>query len=254
MPRNTAGDGESLPCRTLNVMPPLSPQIFAVLVDAGGVLVHPNPKVIAEALRPFGVETEPDAVIRALYAAAIDDGALDSVHDVQPEADIWWRHNAAIAIGCNIAIDYLAAAVDALVTAYRTPDIHVYAEKNARKGLAALVTAGYRIAVVTNHDGTMESKLSRASICQVGPGENVPVSAITDSGNVGFAKPDPRIFDVALRILELEPTNVVHVGDTDADIIGAEAAGIRPVHFDPYDDCGHRADHEHIRALADLIS
>lgn len=53
--------------------------------------------------------------------------------------------------------------------------------------------------------------------------------AIVISGEVGVAKPDPAIFWLALRHLGLEPGEVVHVGDSEDDVMGACNADIRPV-------------------------
>jgi len=61
--------------------------------------------------------------------------------------------------------------------------------------------------------------------------------AVVDSHVVGYAKPDPRIFKHALDITGSEPSRTLHVGDMYyADIVGAEAAGIRAVLLDPFDD------------------
>ena len=49
------------------------------------------------------------------------------------------------------------------------------------------------------------------------------------SGEAGVAKPDPGIFRIALGNTELEPGEVVYVGDTDDDVKGARSAGIRPI-------------------------
>jgi FMN phosphatase YigB (HAD superfamily) len=46
---------------------------------------------------------------------------------------------------------------------------------------------------------------------------------------VGLKKPDPAIFSIALDATELEPGEVIYVGDTDDDIDGARAAGVCPV-------------------------
>jgi putative hydrolase of the HAD superfamily len=44
---------------------------------------------------------------------------------------------------------------------------------------------------------------------------------------VGAAKPDPLIFHVAARALELQPAQVAHVGDDpELDVIGAQRAGM----------------------------
>lgn len=52
---------------------------------------------------------------------------------------------------------------------------------------------------------------------------------IVISGEVGVKKPDKRIFGFALDELELNPEDVIFVGDSREDIEGAQAAGIFPV-------------------------
>ena len=42
-------------------------------------------------------------------------------------------------------------------------------------------------------------------------------------------KPDPGIFRMALDEMGLSPGEVVYVGDTEEDVIGARAAGIKPI-------------------------
>jgi HAD superfamily hydrolase (TIGR01549 family) len=49
------------------------------------------------------------------------------------------------------------------------------------------------------------------------------------SGDVGIKKPDPGIFRIALNKTGLSAEEVIYVGDTQEDVDGATAAGIRPV-------------------------
>ncbi|HUA69895.1 MAG TPA: HAD family hydrolase [Solirubrobacteraceae bacterium] len=110
----------------------------------------------------------------------------------------------------------------------------------ANETIAALKRAGFSVVIVTNSDGHGGKNL-RAS----GFGD-VPV---IDSTVVGVAKPDPRIFEVALELAGADPGATVHVGDTLVnDIAGARAAGITPIHFDPLRAC-RAGDHRHIRTL-----
>lgn len=52
------------------------------------------------------------------------------------------------------------------------------------------------------------------------------------SGDLGFRKPDPRIFSVALRRMHLAPEETVFVGnDMFRDIFGARQVGLRTVFF-----------------------
>ena len=52
---------------------------------------------------------------------------------------------------------------------------------------------------------------------------------IVVSGEVGMKKPDPGIFRIALGATCLSAEEVVYVGDTQEDVKGATAAGIRPI-------------------------
>ena len=107
--------------------------------------------------------------------------------------------------------------------------------------------------IVSNADGTIEEQLRRNEICQVGEGLGVPVLAIVDSHVVGIAKPAAEIFRHALEPLDVSPSSAIYVGDTVRyDVRGARAAGLRPVHFDPFDLCVERADHDHVRQLSEV--
>jgi FMN phosphatase YigB (HAD superfamily) len=52
---------------------------------------------------------------------------------------------------------------------------------------------------------------------------------IVISGEVGFKKPDPRIFRHALEETRLSPEEAVYVGDTEEDVQGAKGAGMTPI-------------------------
>ncbi len=55
---------------------------------------------------------------------------------------------------------------------------------------------------------------------------------IFGSVHVGFAKPDPRIFHLALSALDIGPEEAIMVGDDwEDDVLGARAVGIRGLHL-----------------------
>jgi putative hydrolase of the HAD superfamily len=59
------------------------------------------------------------------------------------------------------------------------------------------------------------------------------LQTIVCSAEVGLHKPDPRIFELACKRLGVEPEQAAHVGDHHyADIVGAQAIGMRPVLID----------------------
>ena len=58
---------------------------------------------------------------------------------------------------------------------------------------------------------------------------------IVDSTEVGIEKPDVRIFEHALREMKVAAAEAVYVGDVfKVDVLGARAAGLRPILFDPH--------------------
>jgi putative hydrolase of the HAD superfamily len=121
--------------------------------------------------------------------------------------------------------------------------------------LRRLRHTGVPIVAITNTaHGRAEESLRANHICQVGHGPGVELDAIVDSARVGVKKPDPRIFDIALRAVSCSPSRVVHVGDSvRTDVSGALNAGIRPIHFDPHSLCTDRS-HAHIMSLAEMVS
>jgi putative hydrolase of the HAD superfamily len=78
---------------------------------------------------------------------------------------------------------------------------------------------GVAIAALSNSEGHLADLLHEIELAPL-------FDAIIDSGRVGIAKPDPRIFALTLDELDIKPDVVVHVGDSwAADVEGALAAG-----------------------------
>jgi putative hydrolase of the HAD superfamily len=89
---------------------------------------------------------------------------------------------------------------------------------------AALTDAGIALVIVTNNV-TREQQL-KLDRCGLGP----YVSALVTSEDVGVTKPDLRIFTTALDVAGAAPEEAVMLGDSWAtDVVGALAAGVRPV-------------------------
>ncbi len=87
--------------------------------------------------------------------------------------------------------------------------------------LEELRATGLRLAVISNWDQRLEPLLEDFGLSQY-------FSAIITSAQVGHAKPDPRIFHAALKALELEPVQALHVGDDRLhDFEGAASAGLQ---------------------------
>lgn len=84
-----------------------------------------------------------------------------------------------------------------------------------------LTSAGYRLAIVSNWPCGLAHFCAELGFAEL-------FDAILCSGEIGAAKPDPRIFAEACARLRVEPARVLHVGDSVvADCEGAASAGFR---------------------------
>jgi putative hydrolase of the HAD superfamily len=205
--------------------------VRAVLLDVGGVFHLPDHDRIVAAMARAGVTVEPAALDRAHYA-----GVRALTEFREGDREIWLAYNRgyARALGADGRVEEVA---EILLSEFTTGGVWTRIIPGSRDALAALKARGLKLAIVSNADGSVEAQLASDGICQVGPGPGVDVDAVLDSSVVGVAKPDPRIFEVALERLGIGPEHAIHVGDTPAaDVDGAVAAGVTPVLVDPYGD------------------
>lgn len=221
-------------------MPPAH-AIEGVLLDAGGVLLLPDPAALRRAVAGFGVEPDDETCRRAHYHGMAE---LDRVGF--PDWSLVDRVVARAAGVDPAAADQAASLIQDVYL--RQPWVPA---PRVVEGLRSLHAAGFRLAVVSNAGGTMERQLADHRICATDGSGPAPVSVVVDSHLVGIEKPDPAIFNLALEALHLEASRCLFVGDSvHFDVNGARAAGMQPVHLDPYGLC--RGDHPHTGSVADL--
>ena len=218
----------------------------AVLFDAGGVLVLPDPTVLAPLLETYGGSTRIDDHRRAHYA-----GMAAKSRAAASESD-WDSYNLAYvtSVGVEVELRLLAAS---LLDRTRTAELWRWPIPESVAALAELEALGVPMSVVSNASGQIEWVLEHMGICQRGAGVGVNMRTIIDSHVVGVAKPDPAIFSFALEHHpETAPDRILYVGDSVVmDVGGARAAGLHPVLVDPYDD--HvGAEFTRIASLAEL--
>jgi HAD superfamily hydrolase (TIGR01549 family) len=101
--------------------------------------------------------------------------------------------------------------------------------RRAIQGAAALlplVKARARLGIVTNN--LLEEQQEKLRVC----GLDAFVDVLVVSEEAGVAKPDAGIFALALERLGCAAHEAVMVGDSwPVDVVGARAAGIRPIWF-----------------------
>ncbi len=95
----------------------------------------------------------------------------------------------------------------------------------------------YRLHIITNgFEEIQEKKLRNSQMRQY-------FQVVVNSEMAGVKKPNPKIFQLALRKAEVAATNALMIGDSlEADVLGAQRLGIHALHFntngeDAHDHC-----------------
>jgi putative hydrolase of the HAD superfamily len=208
--------------------------------------------------------------VQALHDAALEDGLETSFERACEVFDAAWaRHmrcwEAGVATGAR---EVAAWAMEALGSQGQAPLAHlvehfeeashsgeVRALDGARDTLLALARRGVPRGLVCD-TGLTPGRVVRRHLERLGLLELLDALAFSDE--VGFPKPDARIFRAALEPLEAMPEGSVHIGDLRAhDVAGARAIGMTTVRIRAiHDDASELPeadlvvdDHEGFRAL-----
>ncbi|MCU1397497.1 MAG: hypothetical protein JWN62_606 [Acidimicrobiales bacterium] len=223
----------------------------AILFDAGGILVLPDPTVIGPLLAPYGGDPSLAAHIRAHYRGMAVKSWAGSGETFWHEYDLGYCESLGVP---ERDLHYAAGVLGAT----RTAVLWRWAIPEAITALTALASIDMPMGVVSNASGQIEEVLRRSAVCQLGEGPLTAMRVIVDSHLVGVAKPDPRIFDFALpAFADFDRSRIAFVGDSvTMDVCGARAAGLLPILLDPYDDHADTesgADLHRIHSLHDLV-
>ena len=117
--------------------------------------------------------------------------------------------------------EQLSHIADTIADAWQA---HIFIDPEAIPVLTALKQNKKMVGLVSNFDHPPHVRriLSDKGL------ENI-FDTIIISSEVGINKPDPGIFAPALQQTGISPADAVYVGDTEADVVGAIAAGIHPI-------------------------
>ena len=126
------------------------------------------------------------------------------------------------------AIGHPASEVEPFTQAFRAAwsNTHTLVPE-AKEMLDTLQAKGYRLFAASNSFGNLQrNRLERAGILHYF--EDTFISM-----DIGYDKPDIRFFEEALRRANLQPKEVLMIGDSmTTDVLGAQAAGIDAIFFD----------------------
>lgn len=224
-------------------------KIKAVTFDAAHTIYHPHPSVGAiyrEVMQQHGLDYPADALQagfrRAFKSVAKDQTILDG------EKREWSFWNAIVRESIreltpqpNDFESLFENLWDEFSHGHRwRPD------PNARETLIGLRERGYQTALLTNWD-----KRVRRVVEETGFSDYFDHLFI--SSEIGAEKPDAAIFTHSATALGLQPSQILHVGDSyQHDIIGALSAGWRAVRIleEPDRTC---KEYPQISSLSELL-
>ena len=216
-------------------MPPEIPsnaRIKAVYFDAAGTLIKPARRVgesYAAVAEKYGKTVTPGELFARFRVCfdgaprlAFPNAGADQIGRLERD---WWKKLVGQVFEPFGRFDNFDD--------YFTELFDYFAEPNAwalfpevLDTLAALKQRGVTLAVISNFDSRLVRILDGLGI---GPW----FADVFVSSRVGYAKPDRRIFDVALSRHGLLAENAIHVGDSEAnDLHGARNAGLKALLID----------------------
>jgi HAD superfamily hydrolase (TIGR01509 family) len=190
-------------------------ELDAVTIDAYGTLVELERPVerLRSALERRGIERGERDVAAAFKAEV----AYYTEHKTAGRDGDSLAHLRARCAGVFVAelgladLDFTDDFVAALV--FRTlPGV--------REALMRLRARGLVLAVLSNWDAGLHEHLAVLDLTTY-------FAAVLTSAEVGVAKPDPALFEIALERLRVPAERALHVGDDGDDETGAAAAGMR---------------------------
>jgi putative hydrolase of the HAD superfamily len=204
-------------------------QIKAVGFDLFNTLITVDPfarqesmRRLTESLDGVGLPVDRDAFARAHGEAVIRYLEATRV-DGRETHNRFWISTALNTLGYEIVPDdpRIAPAVDAYFSAY----IEASRLIPGTREMLGLLKTRYRLGLLSNftHAPAATEVIRRHGLSPY-------FDVILISGEVGYRKPHPRVFELLVGRLGVARAEIVFVGDDAvADVGGAQMAGLRPI-------------------------
>jgi putative hydrolase of the HAD superfamily len=213
--------------------------VEAITFDVGGTLIEPWPSVghaYAEVAARHGVHAVPEEITQRFVEAWRQRGGFEYTKAG------WAALVDATFAGLTTMLPS-QSFFDELYHDFGTPKPWRIFD-DVLPTITALRERGKRLAVISNWDDRLRPLLEALSLVEW-------FEVIVVSAEAGHTKPAPEIFQAGAKALQLPPSQILHVGDSEnEDHHGAQAAGFqsRWLCRDSAEPTGHS-----IAALNDLL-
>jgi putative hydrolase of the HAD superfamily len=202
----------------------------------------------------LGVPADLPALEKAadeVWARVMKDDAAERYEPSPENSRRWWRElNLQILSGAGIPPAHWDDLDAGFMTILSDPAEYTLFP-DVMPTLIALRDRGYRLGVISNWDGNLPDMCREWGIASF-------FDFILASWGVGYAKPNPLIYQEAVRRAAVTPEAILHVGDNyTADVLGAQAAGLGAVwlnrqHMRAPDPCTAITSLDHLLPLLDI--
>jgi len=209
----------------------------AVFLDVGNTLLHEQPSrfaIYAEVARAHGLDVDADGMHARMSGAHRSLPLRVDGHFRY--SDRWFEAFIAEVFGdCGWTARELRAVTEELFDRFESASTFRLFP-GAIELLRDVRARGIRVGAISNWSARLPRVLAALGLDQAF--DFVLCSAIEE-----VEKPDPRIFERALRRADVEPSEALHAGDRpDLDVQAARAVGIRAVLVDHGAESGRTSD------------
>lgn len=210
--------------------------IKAIFFDLDGTLRHNIPsgdQILNAYLIEHGISIDPEDHLKAMrweysYWANSPDLRDDIIAHSMDTDQFWTEYTKRRLLALNLSVEQsteFAPKVSKHMGESYKPESIV--PEDVRRVLPELKKAGYTMAVISNRDRPFQDVLDSHGLSEF-------FDFSLAGGEVDIYKPEPGIFEHALKRANLTPQETVYVGDNYfADVIGSRRAGLQPVLYDP---------------------
>jgi putative hydrolase of the HAD superfamily len=226
----------------------------AIFFDVGNTLLYPYPSV--------------SEVCRQVLADAGHTHDLEAIDSLMPLVDAYYEdryraddtfwtdeeETSGVWVGMySLLCRKLGIEESAAVLARRVYDEFGRIDRwrlydDVTPAFARLRERGLRLGIISNWDRRLVRLMDGLGLAPY-------LDSVISSADIGLRKPDPRIFELACRELEVDPGEAAHVGDHHyADVLGARAVGMHAVLVDRHGVGAALVGPQPIRSFDDIES